>query len=85
MPLLLAQGSGSGFLKHTFLVVIDVETTNTGLKKDDKEHKAINQLRSGHQRRSEGRYQIDNLNQHSSRTRRTRGAMKLIFRVEEAV
>lgn len=77
-----------GFLKHTFLVGIDVvacqETAKTGVKKDDKEHQAINQLGSGNQGRSGGGCQIDNCNQRSSRTRRTGGVIKTVSRVEEA-
>lgn len=77
-----------GFLKHTFLVGIDVvacqETAKTGVKKDDEEHRAINQLRSGNQGRSGGRRQIDNCNQRLSGTRRTAGVIKTVSGVEEA-
>lgn len=83
LPLLLAQGPGSGFRKHTSLVVIDVvtcqETTNTGLKIDDKEHKAINQLRSGHQKKigrqvSDGQFQSTS-EQDKQDTRRGGGSL----------
>lgn len=80
MPLLLARGSATHILKHTFLVGIDVvacqKTAKTGVKKDDKERQAINQLRSGNQGRSGGGCQIGNCNQRSSRTKEDRGRNK---------